>query len=124
MVQTTDPPLLVCFCVARCRAATGSFQYGYSISALNAAQSAMTCPPYGRPHLRWGLPTCLEGLNNASFSLITSGYTCGGLLSALCGGQLADKYGRKITAFISACLVVVVRPLAIYSNAGSSNNVD
>ncbi|KAG6332242.1 hypothetical protein ID866_6850, partial [Astraeus odoratus] len=73
-----------------------SFQYGYHISALNQLQDVLTCrrTDASVPAFRYGLPTCIP-MNDATFSLVTSLFTVGGLCGSLFANLAMDRYGRK-----------------------------
>lgn len=75
-----------------------SFQYGYHISSLNQIQAVLTCrdagPSLDSPTVYYGLPTCIP-MSDATFSLLTSVYTVGGLIGSLGANVLMDRWGRK-----------------------------
>lgn len=76
------------------------FQYGYHISALNQLQAVLTCQ-YAIPVTVYGLPTCIP-MSDATFSLVTSFFTVGGLLGSLSANLAMDRYGRKGASRLSA----------------------
>ncbi|KAH9951488.1 general substrate transporter [Amylocystis lapponica] len=81
-----------------------SFQYGYHISALNQIQAVLTCRDAvdpGAPSVHYGLPTCIP-MSDATFSLVTSVYTVGGLLGSLGANLVMDRWGRKGATLASA----------------------
>ncbi|KAI5983866.1 general substrate transporter [Pisolithus albus] len=84
---------------------TVSFQYGYHISALNQLQDVLTCrridTSMSAPAHHMGLPTCIP-MNDATFSLVTSLFTVGGLCGSLSANIAMDRYGRKGATRISS----------------------
>ncbi|KAI6109962.1 general substrate transporter [Pisolithus sp. B1] len=84
---------------------TVSFQYGYHISALNQLQDVLTCRRIdtSTPVHHMGLPTCIP-MSDATFSLVTSLFTVGGLCGSLFANIAMDRYGRKgATRLSSVC---------------------
>lgn len=77
-----------------------SYQYGYHISALNQLQAVLTCQN-AVPQTYYGLPTCIP-MSDATFSLVTSLFTVGGLLGSLFANLAMDRYGRKGACRLSA----------------------
>ncbi|KAH0830441.1 general substrate transporter [Lanmaoa asiatica] len=75
-------------------------QYGYHISALNQLQAVLTCQ-HIVPVSSYGLPTCIP-MSDATFSLVTSMFTVGGLLGSLSANLAMDRYGRKGATRLSA----------------------
>ena len=73
------------------------WQYGYHTSALTQLQAVLTCkiPP---PHT-----TCI--LSDATFSLVTSIFTLGGLAGSLFANLIMDKWGRRGAHRICAFLI-------------------
>ncbi|KAI6019734.1 general substrate transporter [Pisolithus orientalis] len=86
---------------------TVSFQYGYHISALNQLQDVLTCRRIDTSTpVHYGLPTCIL-MNDATFSLVTSLFTLGGLCGSLLANIAMDRYGRKgATRISSVCNAV------------------
>ncbi|KIM58693.1 hypothetical protein SCLCIDRAFT_10162 [Scleroderma citrinum Foug A] len=78
-----------------------SFQYGYHISALNQIQGVLTCRRTTDTPIHYGLPTCIP-MNDATFSLVTSLFTFGGLCGSLFANIAMDRYGRKGASRLSA----------------------
>ncbi|KAF8436896.1 general substrate transporter [Boletus edulis BED1] len=78
-----------------------SFQYGYHISALNQLQSVLTCHNVVPDSLYYGLPTCMP-MTDATFSLVTSMFTFGGLFGCLSANLIMDRYGRNSATRFSA----------------------
>ncbi|KAI0340688.1 general substrate transporter [Trametopsis cervina] len=86
-----------------------SFQYGYHISALNQIQAVLTCrgsDPENEIPSHYGLPTCIP-MSEATFSLVTSVYTVGGLLGSLFANVVMDRWGRKGAVRVSAATFTV-----------------
>ncbi|KAN0075282.1 General substrate transporter [Tylopilus felleus] len=77
-----------------------SFQYGYHVSALNQLQAVLTCQ-HAVPESHHGIPTCIP-MSDATFSLVTSLFTVGGLLGSLSANLVMDRYGRKGASRFSA----------------------
>lgn len=51
-------------------------------------------------------PQCIE-MNTSQFALVSSIYTLGGFLGALCGGPCCNRYGRLISMRLTTILFVV-----------------
>ncbi|OCH95281.1 general substrate transporter [Obba rivulosa] len=86
-----------------------SFQYGYHISALNQIQAVLTCRSTTSPDASstfLGLPTCIP-MSDATFSVVTSVYTVGGLLGSLFANVVMDRLGRKGACRVSAATTAV-----------------
>lgn len=85
-------------------------QYGYHISALNQIQAVLTCR--GKPdttldvQTHYGLPTCIP-MSDATFSVVTSVYTVGGLLGSLVANVVMDRWGRKGAVRASSSMFVL-----------------
>lgn len=71
-----------------------SFQYGYHISALNQIERVLTCKKTDDYSRHYGLPTCIP-MTDATFSVVTSVFTVGGLLGSMGANLVMDKRGRK-----------------------------
>ncbi|TFY76084.1 hypothetical protein EWM64_g7928 [Hericium alpestre] len=96
-----------------------SFQYGYHISTLNQIQAVLTCryaggEDDGRAQL--GLPRCIP-MSDATFSVVTSAFTVGGLVGSLVANIFMDRYGRKRAVQCSGLAVGV--GAALMSVSGS-----
>ncbi|KAI0075467.1 general substrate transporter [Panus rudis PR-1116 ss-1] len=82
-----------------------SFQYGYHISALNQIQAVLTCrvpaDDAEKVNPRFGLPTCIP-MTDATFSVVTSVYTIGGLLGSMVANVIIDRWGRHAAVRSSA----------------------
>lgn len=87
-----------------------SFQYGYHISSLNQIQAVLTCrdsdPASSSPTIHYGLPTCIP-MSDATFSVVTSVYTVGGLLGSMGANVVMDRWGRKGAGRISALATTI-----------------
>lgn len=83
-----------------CLSLISSYQYGYHVSALNQLQAVLTCQR-SVPETSHGLPTCIP-MSDATFSLVTSMFTVGGLLGSLSANLAMDRYGRKGASCFSA----------------------
>ncbi|OSD02784.1 general substrate transporter [Trametes coccinea BRFM310] len=85
-----------------------SFQYGFHISSLNQISDVLTCRTTepGLPATYYGLPTCIP-MDNATFSLLTSIYTVGGLLGSVGANVVMDRWGRKGACLASAFVMAV-----------------
>jgi MFS transporter, SP family, solute carrier family 2 (facilitated glucose transporter), member 3 len=55
---------------------------------------------------KYGLPTCIP-MSDATFSVVTSVYTVGGLLGSLVANVVMDRWGRKGAVRASAVMFVV-----------------
>lgn len=81
-----------------------SFQYGYHVSALNQLQAILTCrsiPPSSRNAVYYGLPVCIP-MSDATFSIVTSVFTVGGLCGSISANLAMDKWGRRGAVRLSA----------------------
>ncbi|KAI0713278.1 general substrate transporter [Earliella scabrosa] len=86
-----------------------SFQYGFHISSLNQIQAVLTCRVSdvpGVPATYYGLPTCIP-MSDATFSVLTSVYTVGGLLGSIGANVVMDRWGRKGAVLASAFIMAV-----------------
>ncbi|KAI0048236.1 general substrate transporter [Auriscalpium vulgare] len=84
---------------------TVSFQYGYHISTLNQIQAVLTCRGADSPVLHYGIPTCIP-MSDATFSLLTSAYTIGGLVGSLSASLVIARLGRRGTVQYSSAFFV------------------
>ncbi|KAH9831019.1 general substrate transporter [Rhodofomes roseus] len=80
-----------------------SFQYGFHISSLNQIQAVLTCRALDEtsPPTHLGMPTCIP-MSDATFSVVTSVYTVGGLMGSLGANLVMDRWGRRGAVRISA----------------------
>ncbi|KAI0371781.1 general substrate transporter [Pilatotrama ljubarskyi] len=85
-----------------------SFQYGFHISSLNQISDVLTCRKTepALPSTYYGLPTCIP-MDNATFSVLTSVYTVGGLLGSIGANLVMDRWGRKGACLASAFIMAV-----------------
>ncbi|EIW60651.1 general substrate transporter [Trametes versicolor FP-101664 SS1] len=85
-----------------------SFQYGFHISSLNQISGVLTCRKTepDLPSTYYGLPTCIA-MDDATFSVLTSVYTVGGLLGSLGANVVMDRWGRKGACLASAFVMAV-----------------
>ncbi|KAI8998903.1 general substrate transporter [Trametes punicea] len=85
-----------------------SFQYGFHISSLNQISEVLTCRNIepSLPSTYYGLPTCIA-MDDATFSLLTSIYTVGGLLGSVGANVVMDRWGRKGACLASAFVMAV-----------------
>ncbi|PIL23734.1 MFS general substrate transporter [Ganoderma sinense ZZ0214-1] len=86
-----------------------SFQYGFHISSLNQIQAVLTCRVSdipGIPSTHHALPTCIP-MDDATFSVVTSVYTVGGLLGSLGANIVMDRWGRKGAVLTSSFIMAV-----------------
>ncbi|KAI0057110.1 general substrate transporter [Artomyces pyxidatus] len=105
--MATNPPSFTVFGWLVCTwVVVVSFQYGYHISTLNQIQAVLTCRETNGPAIFYGLPTCIP-MTDATFSVLTSVYTVGGLLGSLTANLFMDNYGRKAAIQFSTGFVAV-----------------
>lgn len=77
-------------------------QYGYHISALNQLQAILTCRSIRNPSATYyNLPVCIP-MSDATFSVVTSIFTVGGLCGSVSANVAMDKWGRKGAIRLSA----------------------
>lgn len=76
---------------------------------LNAPQDVITCKKkksVTSTALLASLPQCIE-MNIDQFAVVSSIYTLGGLLGAIAGGPLCNKYGRLLTMRLTTVSFIV-----------------
>ncbi|CDO69032.1 hypothetical protein BN946_scf184834.g39 [Trametes cinnabarina] len=75
---------------------------------LNQISDVLTCRTTepGLPSTHYGLPTCIP-MDNATFSLLTSIYTVGGLLGSVGANIVMDRWGRKGACLASAFVMAI-----------------
>ncbi|KAL6857423.1 Bifunctional purine biosynthesis protein PurH [Amphichorda felina] len=97
----------------------GSLQYGYHMAELNAPQDVITCRK-DSIWTRWvtssrrdssaastpSIPRCIP-MNEAAFATISSMFTVGGLIGALCAGPFSSRRGRLPAMRSTAMLYIV-----------------
>ncbi|XP_063313137.1 solute carrier family 2, facilitated glucose transporter member 11-like [Pelobates fuscus] len=84
----------------------GTFQYGYSLSVINAPTTHILKFINNTWHDRHQT-TLDEGLLTLIWSTIVSIFTLGGLLGTYIGGNMANKLGRKKTLLINNFFAIV-----------------
>ncbi|KIM87653.1 hypothetical protein PILCRDRAFT_815229 [Piloderma croceum F 1598] len=82
-----------------------SFQYGYHISVLNQLQAVLTCRNVDTG-IYYGLPVCIP-MSDATFSVVTSIYTVGGLIGSMGASVAMDRFGRRGASRISAVMTAL-----------------
>ncbi|KAK5131049.1 hypothetical protein LTR08_001334 [Meristemomyces frigidus] len=117
-------------------ATLGPLLFGYHLAELNAPQQVITCgqesasvSAVSRLHAAFrgtthsaavsdALPQCIY-MSSTQFGLVSSIFTLGGLLGALCGGTVTTKYGR-LRAMILASAFAAIGPVfeALAMNIG------
>jgi len=86
--------------------------YGYHIACLNQLQSVLTCAAYTggipprEPTQPKSLPSCIP-MTAATFGLVTSIFTVGGLIGSLASNYAMHNYGRKGSLKINAAFALV-----------------
>jgi len=75
---------------------------------LNAPQDVITCEKKSvtAKTLHASLPQCIQ-MNIDQFAVVSSIYTLGGLLGALAGGPLCNKYGRLLTMRLTTISFII-----------------
>lgn len=90
----------------------GSLQFGYHLAELNAPQDVITCVKKSisadepGSSSSPGLPQCIP-MTGASFAIVSSTFTLGGLLGALTSGPISTKYGRLLTLRLTSLFFTV-----------------
>ncbi|RDW82895.1 hypothetical protein BP5796_04386 [Coleophoma crateriformis] len=107
-VRDVTPYLLLLILVST----LGPLQFGFHLAELNSPQDVITC----KKKSIWrsdmarsstsNLPQCIP-MTAAEFAAISSVFTIGGLLGALCAGPVSDAYGRLLAMRINACFFVL-----------------
>jgi SP family facilitated glucose transporter-like MFS transporter 3 len=86
-----------------------SSKYGYHVSALNQLQAVLTCKDFNhnlKNRTHYGLPTCIP-MSDATFSVVTSVITVGGLLGSLVTNIVMERWGRKGAVCASASSIAL-----------------
>ncbi|PHH75464.1 hypothetical protein CDD82_4440 [Ophiocordyceps australis] len=86
-------------------ATLGSMQFGFHLAELNAPQDVLTCRKasvWNHVHMS-GFPSCIQ-MSEAAFATISSIFTLGGLVGALCAGPLTSLHGRLFSMRLTALL--------------------
>ena len=94
-----------------------TIQYGYHISVLNQIQAVLTCRvPDNSEAPKPYLPVCIP-MTDATFSVLTSVYTIGGLIGSAFANVIMDSVGRK--GAVEASSIAYVIGASAMSVAGS-----
>ncbi|XP_039628048.1 solute carrier family 2, facilitated glucose transporter member 11 isoform X1 [Polypterus senegalus] len=97
----------------------GTFQYGYSLSTINAPTTYIQTFINETWLERWGTP--LESpLILMIWSFIVSIYSLGGLLGALIAGPMAVQFGRKKSLLVNNVFIIISASLVIMSKEAQS----
>ncbi|TDZ71582.1 putative metabolite transport protein [Colletotrichum trifolii] len=98
----------------------GPLQFGFHLAELNAPQDVITCRKKSiqakEPLLKWvhskspdtesWLPDCIP-MSDAVFATVSSIFTVGGLVGALCAGPFSSKRGRRPAMRATAILYII-----------------
>ncbi|KXH43113.1 hypothetical protein CSIM01_01867 [Colletotrichum simmondsii] len=98
----------------------GPLQFGFHLAELNAPQDVLTCRKKSIAakgvKLTWvhskapdpepWLPECIP-MSDAVFATVSSIFTVGGLLGALCAGPLSSKRGRRPAMRVTSVLYII-----------------
>ncbi|KAK1067655.1 Bifunctional purine biosynthesis protein PurH [Friedmanniomyces endolithicus] len=93
-------------------ATIGPLLFGYHLAELNEPQEVITCAPQkANPSTITSpnFPQCIP-MDPLQFGLVTSFFTLGGLVGALCGGPITTNYGR-LKAMLVAAVFAAIGPL-------------
>ncbi|KAL0942902.1 MFS glucose [Colletotrichum truncatum] len=115
-MHDVSPYLLVLIAVST----LGPLQFGFHLAELNAPQDVLTCRKKSiqakttmlkwvhskSPETNGWLPDCIP-MTDAVFATVSSIYTVGGLVGALCAGPFASKRGRRPAMRITAILFII-----------------
>ncbi|KAK0941077.1 Bifunctional purine biosynthesis protein PurH [Friedmanniomyces endolithicus] len=82
-------------------ATIGPLLFGYHLAELNEPQEVITCSPLKATTTSPNFPQCIP-MDTLQFGLVTSIFTLGGLVGALCGGPITTKYGRLKAMLVAA----------------------
>ncbi|KAK5745689.1 Bifunctional purine biosynthesis protein PurH [Elasticomyces elasticus] len=90
-------------------ATLGPLLFGYHLAELNEPQAVITCQTSHNPTTTslLTLPQCLP-MNPLEFGLVSSFFTLGGLVGALCGGPVTSNYGPVFEALATNIAVFVL----------------
>ena len=80
-------------------------KYGYHISVLNQLQAVVTCKNVDEG-VYYGLPVCIP-MSDATFSVVTSIYTVGGLIGSMSANVAMDRWGRRGASRLSAVMTAL-----------------
>ncbi|KAK2044786.1 general substrate transporter [Colletotrichum somersetense] len=98
----------------------GPLQFGFHLAELNAPQDVLTCRKKSiaakgimlkwvhskSPNTDSWLPDCIP-MTDAVFATVSSVFTVGGLVGALCAGPFSSKRGRRPAMRVTAIFFVV-----------------
>ncbi|KAK5683440.1 Bifunctional purine biosynthesis protein PurH [Elasticomyces elasticus] len=91
-------------------ATLGPLLFGYHLAELNEPQAVITCQTSHNPTTTTTslltLPQCLP-MTPLEFGLVSSFFTLGGLVGALCGGPVTSNYGPVFEALATNIAVFV-----------------
>ncbi|KAK1820368.1 Bifunctional purine biosynthesis protein PurH [Friedmanniomyces endolithicus] len=93
-------------------ATIGPLLFGYHLAELNEPQEVITCAPQkANPSTATApnFPQCIP-MDPLQFGLVSSFFTLGGLVGALCGGPITTNYGR-LKAMLVAAIFAAIGPL-------------
>ncbi|KAK3622102.1 Bifunctional purine biosynthesis protein PurH [Elasticomyces elasticus] len=94
-------------------ATLGPLLFGYHLAELNEPQAVITCQTSHNPTTTTTslptLPQCLP-MTPLEFGLVSSFFTLGGLVGALCGGPVTSNYGR-LRAMLIASVFAAIGPV-------------
>ncbi|KAF0690320.1 Aste57867_18251 [Aphanomyces stellatus] len=79
----------------------GTFQYGWLLSQINYVDSKCHKNP-----IPVGDCIMFPGHSPREWAMAVTSWIVGGMLGALCSGVPADKFGRKKTLFLNACVMI------------------
>ncbi|KAK0254459.1 hypothetical protein B0A54_13031 [Friedmanniomyces endolithicus] len=87
-------------------ATIGPLLFGYHLAELNEPQEVITCSPQKATTTSPNFPQCIP-MDTLQFGLVTSIFTLGGLVGALCGGPITTKYGRLKAMLVAAVFAAI-----------------
>ncbi|KAK3619786.1 Bifunctional purine biosynthesis protein PurH [Elasticomyces elasticus] len=91
-------------------ATLGPLLFGYHLAELNEPQAVITCAAkQSTTTSLLTLPQCLP-MTPLEFGLVSSFFTLGGLVGALCGGPVTSNYGR-LRAMLIASVFAAIGPV-------------
>ncbi|KAK5697055.1 Bifunctional purine biosynthesis protein PurH [Elasticomyces elasticus] len=91
-------------------ATLGPLLFGYHLAELNEPQAVITCAAkQAGTTSAITLPQCLP-MTPLEFGLVSSFFTLGGLVGALCGGPVTSNYGR-LRAMLIASVFAAIGPV-------------
>ena len=90
-------------------ATLGPLLFGYHLAELNEPQEVITCAKQAGTTSLLQLSQCIP-MDPLQFGLVSSFFTLGGLVGALCGGPVTTNYGR-LKAMLVAAVFAAVGPV-------------